>query len=550
MHQKQIVLTVCALCAVVAALAAVLSLFAPTATLVLCLAMAPALSWLALYLLRQVFAPQERAMATAQAAGIAVETGLAEAVESLAGELRSCKAELTAKSEELRTVTARSDEAVRQAGEASQMAEQAREEGMREAAGRLQEVAHKITESSDLLESLSSQIVSGADNQKERMHHTAVAMGEMNMAITEVSRSAATAATNVDMAKERAQESMQVVTRSHEAITKVNGVATRLKSDMAELGNMAMSIDKVINVINDIADQTNLLALNAAIEAARAGEAGRGFAVVADEVRKLAEKTMLATKEVGASILAIQDSVKRNVEGMDEAVALAAQAADMATRSGESSRMIVRHTEDNATMIASIASAAEEQSASSHEISQAVGEVREIAVDIAGGIHKSSRAIGQLTTLTVQLGELIRDMQASQGDTLLTWTATLSVGVREIDQQHVKLVDLLNQLYAAMKAGKGNNALVKILNELVDYTVYHFDHEEKLFAKYGYPQASAHAREHAVLKTKVSEFAAAFKTGKVQVTTGILNFLKNWVVNHIKGTDKKYSPFLNSKGLR
>ncbi len=550
MNQKQLVLTVCALCAVVAAGAAVLSLHAPTATLILCLVLAPALSWLALYLLRQVFAPQECAMAALRASGQDTRTGLAGTVEGLARELQSCKAELTAKSEELRTVAARSEEAVRQAGEASSMAEQAREDGMREAAGRLQVVAHRITESADLLESLSARIVSGADNQKDRMHHTAVAMGEMNLAITEVSRSAATAATNVDMAKERAQESMQVVTHSREAISKVNGVATRLKTDMAELGNMAMSIDKVINVINDIADQTNLLALNAAIEAARAGEAGRGFAVVADEVRKLAEKTMNATKEVGASILAIQDAVKRNVDGMEEAVAMAAEAADMATRSGESSQMIVRHTEDNATMIASIAAAAEEQSASSNEISQAVGEVREIAVDIAEGIHESSKAIGQLTTLTVQLGELIRDMQTRQGDTLVSWTSSLSVGVREIDEQHVKLVELLNKLYAAMKSGKGNDALGKILNDLVEYTVYHFDHEEKLFARLGYPQAQAHAREHAALKAKVSEFAAAFKAGKAKVTTDILNFLKDWVVNHIKVTDKKYSPFLNSKGLR
>ncbi len=549
-HQQRLVLSVCALCAALAALAAVLSFLSPGAALALCLVLLLALAWLALHLRRQVFAPQERALAAAASEGAHAGQGLETAVTGLVDELRARRRDLESKSDELRAMAARSEEAVRQAMEASRLAEQSREEGMREAAGRLQGVAHSITESTDRLVELTSRIVAGADSQKGRMHHTATAMSEMNMAITEVSRSAAEASSSVELAKEKAQESMEVVTRSREAIAKVNGVASRLKENMTELGGMAMSIDKVINVINEIADQTNLLALNAAIEAARAGEAGRGFAVVADEVRKLAEKTMTATREVGDSVLAIQESVRRNVESMEEAVALAAEASDMAGRSGDSARVIVRHAEDNASKIASIASAAEEQSASSHEISRAVDEVRTIAEDIAAGIHESSAAFEQLTALAVQLGELIRDMQASQGDVLMSWSASLSVGVREIDRQHQKLVELLNRLYAAMKSGQGQDTLGKLLGELVDYTVHHFGHEEKLFARHGYPEAKAHAREHEALKAKVGEFAAAFKAGKAQITTDILNFLKNWVINHIKGTDKKYAPFLNSKGVR
>ncbi len=446
--------------------------------------------------------------------------------------------------------TRRAQEILEQSKEASRLAEQSKEEGMREAAERLESMVEKITQATDHLAGLTDQVITGADNQKNRMHEISVAMDEMNRAIAEVSGGAAEAAVSGSNAKEHVQVSLDVVTRSREAIGKVNDVAEQLKADMTELGERAGSIDQVINVITDIADQTNLLALNAAIEAARAGEAGRGFAVVADEVRKLAEKTMVATKEVGATIRAIQEAVHKNVSGMDEVATTAQEASSLSEKSGESARMILSHAEDNASKIANIAAAAEEQSASSTEINRSVEEVREIAVSIADGIHDSSKAIDGLTEMAIQLSDLIQDMKANQSDTLVSWSHGLSVNIREIDEQHKKLVQLLNDLYAAMKAGKGEAVQARLLEELVNYTIHHFENEERYLTKYGYPEFRQHKQEHEALKAKVADFAGKLRQGKVAVSSEILTFLKNWVVNHIKKTDKRYSSFLNQKGLR
>lgn len=412
-HQQRLVLSVCALCAALAALAAVLSLPSPGATLALCLVLALALAWLALHLRRQVFAPQERALAAAASEGAHAGEGLETAVDRLVDELRTCRRDLESKSDELRAMAARSEEAVRQAMEASRLAEQSREEGMREAAGRLQGVAHSITESTDRLVELTSRIVAGADSQKGRMHHTATAMSEMNMATTEVSRSAAEASSSVELAKEKARESMEVVTRSREAIAKVNGVASRLKENMTELGGMAMSIDKVINVINEIADQTNLLALNAAIEAARAGEHGRGFAVVADEVRKLADRTTKATEEIADSIKAIQSETTQAVERMNSGTQQVEKGVQRATEAGESLRKIVASAQEVAHMIQSIAAAAEQQSASSEEVARNVESISAVTRQSSEATTQAATAATQLSTKAEQLQTLVSQFKTS-----------------------------------------------------------------------------------------------------------------------------------------
>ena len=164
----------------------------------------------------------------------------------------------------------------------------------------------------------------------------------------------------------------------------------RLKTDMLSLGQQAEGIGRIMGVISDIADQTNLLALNAAIEAARAGDAGRGFAVVADEVRKLAEKTMSATKEVDESVRGIQHSAHQNMSSVDRAVEAIGQATSLANRSGEALRAIVDLVGMATDQVASIATAAEEQSATSEEITRSIEDVSRISSETSEAMRGSA----------------------------------------------------------------------------------------------------------------------------------------------------------------
>lgn len=132
---------------------------------------------------------------------------------------------------------------------------------------------------------------------------------------------------------------------------------------------------------------------------------------------------------------------------------------------------------------------------------------------------------------------------------LFQWSPDLSVNIAEIDSQHKKLIGILNLLHESMRTGKGKDVLAKVLNDLTDYTVYHFGTEERLFEKYAYPEYRAHKRQHDDLTSQVLELKKRFEAGQVTITVEVMNFLKEWLNNHIRHTDKKYSEYLNSKGV-
>jgi len=132
---------------------------------------------------------------------------------------------------------------------------------------------------------------------------------------------------------------------------------------------------------------------------------------------------------------------------------------------------------------------------------------------------------------------------------LITWEETMSVNVQEIDKQHQGLINLINDLNKAMRERKTKEVLDEIISSLIDYTLTHFLTEEKYFEKFEYLSASAHKKEHNDFVNRVSEFKKNFDEGKMMLSIEIMDFLKDWLTNHIKGSDKKYGPFFNEKGL-
>ena len=130
------------------------------------------------------------------------------------------------------------------------------------------------------------------------------------------------------------------------------------------------------------------------------------------------------------------------------------------------------------------------------------------------------------------------------------WDDRLNVGINEIDMQHKKLVQMLNELYEAMKAGKANEAVGKILDGMIQYTTSHFATEERYMRQHNFPDFQKHKQEHDTLTQQVLDLQSQFKSGQVALSMKVGNFLKNWLSSHISGTDMKYGPFLQAKGLR
>ncbi|HEY6877890.1 MAG TPA: bacteriohemerythrin [Polyangiales bacterium] len=133
---------------------------------------------------------------------------------------------------------------------------------------------------------------------------------------------------------------------------------------------------------------------------------------------------------------------------------------------------------------------------------------------------------------------------------LFTWSDDYSVKIASIDEQHKKLIAMLNSLHDGMSAGHGSDKLGPLLNGLVEYTAQHFSFEEKLFADHGYPQAAQHTAEHKRLVDQVLEFKARYESGHAQINVQLMKFLKNWLIQHILGSDKAYVAHLTERGVK
>ena len=282
---------------------------------------------------------------------------------------------------------------------------------MLQAAERLEQVAQAVSTASTQLSAQIEQSDKGAVHSAQLLTEAATAMNQMNASVQEVAFSASSASDAATSTRERALAGAEIVEKAVQSIGSVHEVSLRLKVGMAELNDHSQAITRIMNVISDIADQTNLLALNAAIEAARAGEAGRGFAVVADEVRKLAEKTLASTQDVGNAIAAIQHSTAKSVGDMDKAVGQVQLATDFANQSGKALEEIVSTVEATADQVNAIATASEEQSAASEEINRSIDNVTQVARQTADAMGEAQKAVADLAQQARGLAELIVDMK-------------------------------------------------------------------------------------------------------------------------------------------
>ena len=303
----------------------------------------------------------------------------------------------------------------------------------------LQKIANSIFRVMILLSDNSNNTFKNANEQATQSTSIATAVEEMSQTITDVAQNASAASETSVNAEDTAQEGQTVAEQAVENINLMHQSNVELASTIATLNKKAMDIESIVTVINDIADQTNLLALNAAIEAARAGEQGRGFAVVADEVRKLAERTIKATAEITTMVSSIQSETLHTTESMDKAASESRKVYDFVDQLGSSLGAITDSVITAKGQITQIATAVEEQSATAEEIASNA----EVSASLAMKTEKLSNGmlegIGSLRDASILLSRLTRGiMTTGHKDISLDMGITDAMTTISIFKAHVQ----------------------------------------------------------------------------------------------------------------
>lgn len=265
------------------------------------------------------------------------------------------------------------------------------------------------------ISSSTEQMSSGLHEQSCQADEVASAVGQMTQTIFDTAQNVSIAAETSNKAGKLAKEGNIDVSLTIEGMKRISNVVSAAANTIETLGKNSNKIGEIVNVINEIADQTNLLALNAAIEAARAGEHGRGFAVVADEVRKLAERTTSATQEISEMIGSIQNDTQGAVKSINSGREEVEKGLQLAEKAGQSLQNITDSTLNVVDLVSQVATASEEQSAAAEQISQSIDGIKQVSRESAEGIQMITNIASELNQLTENLEELIHTFKMGNG---------------------------------------------------------------------------------------------------------------------------------------
>ena len=280
-------------------------------------------------------------------------------------------------------------------------------EKLQDMIGKIAHVTDKVASASVELSATAEEISRGTDTLTSRAAQTAAAVEEMNATVSQVAQNSGKAATLAQETVQTAKNGGSVVADTISGMQQLSEAVSSSATIIAELGKSSDQIGEIVRVIEDIADQTNLLALNAAIEAARAGEQGRGFAVVADEVRKLAERTTKATKEIGDMIRQIQHDTRGAVDSMQQGTQKVSGGVELVNKTGEALTRIVQMVSESADMIRQIAVASEEQSVATQQIANDIENVAKVTKESSSGANESAKASHDLSQLAIELQSIV-----------------------------------------------------------------------------------------------------------------------------------------------
>ena len=278
---------------------------------------------------------------------------------------------------------------------------------LHEAITHVAQSSNEVARAANVLDNATEQMASGVEQAAIQVNSVATASEEMSKTSSEIAQNCVTAVRSSEQANHSVATGEAIIQGTIDVMNRISERVKESSDVIKSLGTRSDQIGEIVGLINDVADQTNLLALNAAIEAARAGEHGRGFAVVADEVRKLAERTSHATKEISDTIRAMQMETKKAVSSMEEGVSEVSIGTTEAAKSGEALKEIISLINKVTGEINQIAVASEEETATTNEIATNIQQISQVMQETARRIQENSSASSQLADLSKGLEEMV-----------------------------------------------------------------------------------------------------------------------------------------------
>lgn len=433
---------------------------------------------------------------------------------------------------------------------------------------KLDENLHNIVKSdSDLsirgIKESMETIVNMVTSQTAETEEIFASLTEISSMIGSVSDSIGNTKTISKETTELAKLGGKKVAESLQGMIEIQNTVKNIEEKAHNLGESSTKVGQIVGIISGISEQTNLLALNAAIEAARAGEAGRGFAVVADEVRKLAENSRNSTQEISTLINIIQKEVYDVIMAVNIGYEKSKEGRELAEETYKNIESIIQKVQTTDSRMEEISTAMKEQALATNEINTTMEniannstEINHVAMvhnealdSVSGNLHESLDNLKIISVISDALKTLVHTFSVDTSKkakevTAIPWKSEYNLDIKSIDEQHKTLVDLMNDLNNAMLHEKGKNEISKVIKGLVDYTVYHFDFEEGLLKKNNYGDFDNHKKLHIKFVNQIKTFQKEFEHGEKELSKDVMDFLKDWLIEHIMGTDRKYVEIL------
>lgn len=366
-----------------------------------------------------------------------------------------------------------------------------------------------------------------------------------------------------------AKESESNIVKNLKELENIESSVQNIENKTEILENSSKKIFDIVELINNITDQTSLLALNASIEAARAGEAGRGFSIVADEVSKLANNSADATSQIEELVKAIRNEIQELVELTKTSYKQVQTGRKTTELTNTKILDIISKVNITSSEVQEISTSIREQKQAVEEINVAMDEISNRSVEISNlsndqlmanesisdVLKETTGYSGKLSEISDALKNIVSNFKVSENVKIkrknaVEWSEDFSVKVSLMDKEHRVLFDLINDLNNAMIDGKSSDKIGEILDSLIDYTEYHFGDEEKMLRKISYPYLDEQIKSHRAFVNKMKEFKAEMESGEILLSVKIINFLKDWLISHIINIDTKYSGYAHKNGIK